>query len=230
MLTLITYTPAFGQPSASPFCVKAMYLLNMAGVPWQRHDTNDPRKWPHAKLPAIQSETEMIGDSDNIRAYLEEQGADFDAGLTEIQRATSRAFIRMVEEHMYFHILLDRWADDVVWPSVRDTYFQTIPKWLRPLVTGRIRKFVLRGMESQGLGRLTAGERLDRIEPDLQAIAAHLWQGQFLFGDTPTAADASVAAMLGAMAGTPGGTALSRRMKEDLLLTRYVARVADALG
>ncbi|MEO0667832.1 MAG: glutathione S-transferase family protein [Pseudomonadota bacterium] len=230
MLTLITYTPAFGQPSASPFCVKAMYLLNMAGVPWQRHDTNDPRKWPHAKLPAIQSDTEMIGDSDNIRAYLEEQGADFDPGLSEVQRATSRAFIRMVEEHMYFHILLDRWGDDAVWPSVRDTYFASIPKWLRPLVTGRIRKIVLQGMQSQGLGRLTAGERLDRIEPDLQAIATHLWQGQFLFGDTPTAADASVAAMLGAMAGTPGGTALSRRMKEDLILSRYVARVAEALG
>ncbi|WP_415922518.1 glutathione S-transferase family protein [Tateyamaria sp. SN6-1] len=230
MLTLITYAPAFGTPSASPFCVKAMYLLNLAGVPWQRQDTNDPRRWPKGKLPALQSETEVIGDSDNIRAYLEEQGADFDAGLTEIQRATSRAFIRMVEEHMYFHILLDRWADDAVWPSIRDTYFAAIPSLLRNFITGRIRKDVLRGMAAQGMGRLTAGERLERIEPDLQAIAAHLWHGQFLFGDKPTAADASVAPMLAAMMATPSGTALSRRIKDDLILTRYVARVADALG
>ncbi len=230
MLTLITYAPAFGQPSASPFCVKAMYLLNLAGVPWQRQDTHDPRRWPKGKLPALQSESELIGDSDNIRAYLEEQGTDFDAGLSEVQRATSRALIRMVEEHLYFHILMDRWGDNAVWPTIRDTYFKAMPRLLRKPITNRIRKDVLRGMNTQGMGRLTAGERLERIEPDLQAITAHLWQGPFLFGARPSAADASVGAMLGAMAATPEGTALSRRVRGDLILSRYIDRVAGTLG
>ena len=230
MLTLVTYPPAFGQPSGSPFCVKALYLLNLSGLPWTRQDTPDPRNWPKGKLPALWVDDEVIGDSDNIRAWLEEHGARFDTGLTEVQRATSRAFIRMAEEHMYFHIVLDRWGDNAVWPLVRDTYFAAIPPLVRKLVTRGLRRFLLRGMDAHGLGRLTAGERLERIEPDLQAITAHLWQGPFLFGDTPSAADASVAAMLSAMAATPGGTALSRRVREDLILTRYMARVADALG
>jgi len=230
MLTLVTYAPAFGQASASPFCVKAMYLLNLAGVPWQRQDTHDPRRWPKGKLPALQSETEVIGDSDNIRLYLEENGADFDAGLSEVQRATSRALIRMVEEHLYFHIMLDRWADNAVWPTIRDTYFRAMPALLRKPITNRIRRDVLRGMDTQGMGRLTAGERLDRVEPDLQAITAHLWQGPFLFGARPTAADASVGPMLAAMAATPEGTALSRRVRGDLILSRYVDRVAATLG
>lgn len=230
MLTLITYAPAFGQPSASPFCVKAMYLLNMAGIPWQRRDTHDPRRWPKGKLPALQTDAEIIGDSDNIRAYLEEQGTDFDAGLTEVQRATSRALIRMVEEHLYFHILMDRWGDNAVWPTIRETYFSAMPRLLRKPITNRIRKDVLKGMNTQGMGRLTAGERLDRAEPDLQAITAHLWQGPFLFGATPTAADASVGPMLAAMAATPEGTALSRRVRGDLILSRYIDRITQTLG
>ena len=53
-----------------------------------------------------------------------------------------------------------------------------------------------RGMRVAALGRdmddlrETAGER---------AITAHLWQGPFLFGAKPTAADASVAPMLAAI-------------------------------
>ncbi|MEL6452663.1 MAG: glutathione S-transferase family protein [Pseudomonadota bacterium] len=230
MLTLVTYPPAFGEPSASPFCVKAIYTLNLAGQPWQRQDTNDPRSWPKGKLPALWIDDTIIGDSDNIRHWLEENGAELDQGLSDLDRATARAFIRMAEEHMYFHIVLDRWGDNAVWPIVRDTYFAAVPKWLRGFVTSTLRRALLKGMNAQGLGRLTAGERLDRIEPDLKAISDRLWQGPFLFGARPTSADASVAAMLGAMAATPGGTALSRRVKDDLVLSDYVARVAKALG
>lgn len=230
MPTLVIYPPAFGAPSASPFCVKALYLLNLSGLDWQRQDTSDPRKWPKGKLPAMLVEDEVIGDSDNIRTWIEEQGAQLDTGLSDLDRATSRAFIRMVEEHMYFHLVLDRWGDKVVWPIIRDTYFGQLPKVIRGLVTHGLRKSLLKGMDAQGLGRLTAGERLERIEPDLKAITTRLWQGPYLFGSTPTAADASVAAMLGAIISTPGGTALSRRVKEDVILLEYVNRVAKALG
>jgi len=46
MITLITYAPSFGEPAASPFCTKAIWLLDMSGLAWQREDTADPRKGP----------------------------------------------------------------------------------------------------------------------------------------------------------------------------------------
>lgn len=230
MITLITYAPTFGEPAASPFCVKAIWLLNMSGQPWQREDTADPRKMPKQKLPAIRIGDQIIDDSDNIRAYLESQGTDFDAGLSDMEKATSRAFIRMAEEHMYFHIVLDRWGDDAVWPIIRDTYFQMIPKPLRGFVTGGLRKKLMQGMNAQGLGRLTPQERLDRIEPDLQAITTRLWHGPYLFGERPTAADASVAAMLSNMRATPGKTLLKMRVAEDEILCRYIDRAGDAMN
>ncbi|NNE52912.1 MAG: glutathione S-transferase family protein [Sulfitobacter sp.] len=230
MITLITYNPAFGQPAGSPFCVKAMWLLNLSGQPWQREDTADPRKMPKGKLPVIRVGNRLIADSDNIRAYLEEQGTDFDHGLSKMDRATSRAFIRMAEEHLYFHIVLDRWGDDRVWPTVRDTYFALIPKPLRGLVTNRLRRSVIAGANFQGLGRLSPAERLERVEPDLAAITTRLWQGKFLFGDRPTAADASVAAMLAAMRATPGDTLLRQRISDDEMLTAYIDRAEATMG
>lgn len=230
MITLITFAPSFGQPAASPFCVKAIWLLNMSGQSWQRRDTHDPRKMPKQKLPAIVVDGTVVPDSDNIRSYLESQGADFDANLSDMEKASSRAFIRMAEEHMYFHVVMDRWGDDAVWPVIRETYFSSIPRLLRGVITNKLRKDCMQGMQHQGLGRFTPQERLERLEPDLKAITTRLWHGPFLFGDHPTSADASVAAMLANMRATPGKTLLKTRIAEDEILCRYIDRASDAMG
>ena len=227
MITLLTYAPSFGQPAASPFCVKAMMLLNMAGWEWTPEFLSDPRKMPYAKLPAIRVNGEIIADSDNIRAWLERQGADFDDGLCAKDRAYSRALIRMVEEHLYFHVVYDRWADDAVWPVIRDTYFKMIPRPVRDLVTGSIRRPAVASLKQMGIGRFTPEERLARAEPDLKAIA-DLLTGPFLFGDKPTAADASVAPQIAGMMATPVATLLGDRLRRDKVLVDYVARVHEA--
>lgn len=229
MITLLTYPPAFGQFSGSPFCIKAAHLLNLSGQRWKRENTLDPRMMPHQKLPVIRAEDQLIADSDMIRAYLESQGARFDHGLSQIDKSTSRAFIRMAEEHLYFHIVLDRWGNDAAWPQIRETYFASVPRLLRGLVANRVRKSVLSAMHVQGLGRFTSEQRLARLEPDLEAIVTRLWQNRFLFGEKPTAADASVGPMLSAAISSPGETALSSRIKENAVLMGYISRVEEML-
>ncbi len=228
MITLITYQAGFGQLSFSPFCVKAIWLLEAASVPWQREDSNDPRKFPHAKLPAIRTPEGIIGDSHNIQAYLERQGADFWGDVTD--RSTGHAFIRMVEEHMYFHVVLDRWANEEIWPIIRENYFAAIPKLLRKPITGSIRKATLKGLETQGLGRFTSEERLERIEHDLVAIATRLRDQPYLMGDQISLPDYSVAAMLGAIFASPRPTPLSERVAKDTILSDYAKRVADRMS
>lgn len=231
MLTLITLPPAFGQPSGSGFSTKAMYLLNMSGLDWQRENNPDPRKFPNGKLPALRLETgEIIGDSEAIRAFLEHRGGDFDPGLSDEDKATSRAFIRMAEEHIYFHMLHERWCDDRLWPHVREAYFSSIPGLIRGFVTAQIRRPVIAGMRQHGIGRMSEEMRMERIEPDLQAIAARLSGRAYLFGDAPTAADASMAPMLASGAASPVPTRLSKRICEDPVLRPYFERVHAALG
>jgi len=112
-MKLNAYAPFFGEPSGSPFCVKAMCLLEMAGGKWQLSKDVDPRKAPKQKLPTLTDNGKTIADSDAIRDYLEEEfDMDFDDGLSAEQRAISRALIRMTEENLYFGIVCDRWIND----------------------------------------------------------------------------------------------------------------------
>jgi glutathione S-transferase len=230
MITLVTFPGMFGTRSSSPFCIKAEYLLNLADVPWQRQDENDPRTWPKGKLPAITVGSTVVGGSDNIQLHLEAQGVDFHTGLSDLEKSTAHTFIRMAEEHMYFHLVMDRWGNDAVWPTIRDAYFKAIPKLPRLIITRGLRAKLTKGMIAQGLGRLSPAERLARLEPDLKAITVHLSQGGFLFGDNPTAADASVASVLAAMRATPIKTTLSQRIATDQTLSNYIDRVDAALG
>ncbi len=229
MLTLLTYPSAFGLFSASPFCVKTALMLQKSGQVWQRSDLLDPRKMPHQKLPVLRTPERLVPDSDLIRDWLEQQGADFDAGLSDVEKAQSRALIRMAEEHLYFHIVLDRWGNDEVWPILREMFFNGIPALIRKPASSAIRKSVLKGINAQGIGRFSQNERLDRVERDLEAISAYLWQSPFLLGDQPTAADMSVGPMLAAMRATPVETPLTRRIKQDNLLNTYVDRMEQAV-
>lgn len=228
MLNLLTFPAEYGEPSASPFGVKAICLLNMSGQNWKISGA-DVRKMPKQKLPVLKVGDRLIPDSENIRSYLEEQGADFDKGLSDTQRAASRAFIRMAEEHLYFHLVADRWLRDDIWPLTREKFFGMIPKPIRGLITGKIRKALKRGLYTQGIARFTEAERADRVAKDLHAIKLQLGDKPFLFGDSPTAADASVCPMLSGLASIPLPTEVSNLVKNDALLTDYIARMRKAL-
>ena len=229
MLTLLTYPANKDQFSLSPFCVKAAYLLQISGLPWQRQDLKDPRKMPHQKLPVLKTDQRLIGDSENIRTWLEAQGSDFDPGLSDLQKALSRALIRMAEEHLYFHVVMDRWANNDVWPTIRETYFDAIPGLLRKPVTNGLRKTLLKGLNTQGIARFSPQERTTRLEADLSALEILLVQNPFLLGDQPTAADLSVAPMLAAMQTTPARTAPVTRVANAAVLTDYLTRMTDAV-
>lgn len=230
MITLITY-PAMGPLfSLSPFCCKAAMMLTYARVDWQREDSEDPRRAPHGKLPAIRVDTgEVIGDTDAIRQFLERQGIDFCPGQTDLEKSFGRALIRMAEEHLYFHLVLDRWGRDDVWPTIRDTYFQSIPSPFRKLVANGLRKSLLRGLTTQGIARFPEKERFGRADQDLVAIGNAVNERGFLVGDTLSLADFSVAPVLDAMRHTPLETPLSVRVRDDAVLAAYIERVNRAV-
>ena len=90
MIELHTFRAAFGQPSGTPFGVKATILLRMADLPHKIVYVDDPRKAPKGKMPLIVDGAQVIADSTFIRHHLEQaHGADFDAGLTAEQKGVS---------------------------------------------------------------------------------------------------------------------------------------------
>lgn len=229
MLTLLTYPKGFGRFSNSAFCVKAAYLLVLSGQPWKREDTLDPRKMPYNKLPVLRTDGRLIADSDGIRFWLQSQGADFEPGLSDLQKAHSQALIRMAEDSWYFQVVLDRWGNDDTWPAIRDALFGQIPALLRRPITNKIRKSVRAGLHVQGISRFSESDRMARLDRDLSAIHTYLKLSPFLMGDQPTAADLSVAPMLDGMRNTPGQTPLKQRIIGDKILTDYLDRIEQAI-
>jgi len=230
MLKLFVFGPAFGEISASPFSVKALCLMEMSGQKYSVEYSFDPRKAPKNKLPVLEHDGKIIPDSDQIRDYLETSfGMDFDAGLNTEQRAISRALIRMTEEHIYFGLVCSRWLDDANWPTTREALFSSIPRPIRNFITGKIRKKVATMAYGQGMGRHTPQEQADRIGKDISAINAILGDKSFLFGDKPSAADASVVAMLRAISSYPKPTLLKNLVTTQPALMAYLERGKEAM-
>jgi len=229
MLKLVTFPPAFGAPSASSFGVKALCFLHMAKAEFEVV-YGDPRKAPKGKLPMLLDGDTTIPDTEDIRTYLEQKfDVDFDAGLTPEQRATSRAVIRMCDEHLYFALVCDRWLNDANWAVVRAQFFGMIPRLVRGVITKKIRQKARDNVFAQGMGRHTVEQRFVRADKDIAAIMVLLGDKPFLFGDRPGAADASAAPVLASFAGSPTKTLLSERICSDARLMAYLHRVQAAL-
>lgn len=228
MLELMTYKPAFGEPSGSPFCVKAMCLLEMSGLDWRPQYTSDPRKAPMAKFPVLKEDGLMIADSNIIQKHLSKKHkVRFDPDLSPQEIATGHALKRMTEEHLYFTTVNDRWGNDENWKHVVPAYFSEIPSVLRSFVTNGLRKQAIKGLSWMGISRYSKEVQLDRTSEDLQAITNQLENKAFLFGDNATTFDAAIVPQLFALAASPSKTPLSKLVSQNPALTAYMKRFRD---
>ncbi|PCH96735.1 MAG: hypothetical protein COB84_04450 [Rhodobacteraceae bacterium] len=228
MLELIVYAPAFGLISGSPFAVKAMCMVANSGQEFRFNIQSDPRKQPKQKMPVLHHGTKIIPDSDQIRDYLESTfNLDFDANLAPQQRATSRAIIRMIEEHLYFAIYANRWQGDKHWAITREQFMGGAPKIIQVLVGNKIRKGAVQQLIGQGMGRHSPKEQLDRAQKDITAIADLLGSQKFLFGNAPTAADYSVAPMLEAAHSFPIANGMTDLVEAHPNLLAYIKRAHE---
>ncbi len=196
MITLYTFGPAFGLPDPSPFVTKAEVLLKLSGLDYQTN-THGFNKAPKGKLPYIEDNGTVIADSMHIRWHLEaHHNVDFSPGLTDQQMATSWAFERMCEEHLYWAIIHQRWIDDENFNKGPRMFFAKVPAVLRPLVIAKVRRDIKRNLWGHGLGRHTDEEIARHAAADLTAMSDFLGDNPWLMGANPTAGDATVFAFV----------------------------------
>ena len=195
MITLYTFGPMFGLPDPSPFVMKALVLMKMSGLPFKTEAGGGKAlsKAPKGKLPFINDDGKIIADSSFIRFHLEQKhGLDFDKGLTAEQRATGWAFEKMCENHLYFAGTDARWMNDDNFNKGPRQFFDGAPALIRPLIIAKVRRDLKRTLHGQGMGRHTRADIELLAARDLGAIAAQLGGKNFLFGEEPHAADATV--------------------------------------
>ncbi|MCK0151679.1 glutathione S-transferase family protein [Marivita sp. S6314] len=229
MLTLITFPDGFDEPSLSPFCVKAMIQLDMAGVDWRPEYTGTPGDGPLGRLPALRTPEGVIPESGFIQTYLEGQGAVFHMGLSSVARVRAHALVRMIEEHLRLGIAHDRWLVDACWEKMKPVAFASVPAPIRPAVATMARRQVRSGLKSQGFARMTEAQRMACFQPDLDCLTDHLWDTPYLLGDHPTAPDTIAVPVLSMLAGLPASTALRETVRRNATLMAYIDRGRAAL-
>lgn len=227
MLKLNVFGPYFGLPDASPFCIKALILLKMSGLEYEPVKMSF-RKAPKGKAPYLDDGGTIIADSHFIMRHLERvHGADFNGGYTAEDLAKGWAVARMLEEHFYFLSMNVRWLeDDNFWKGPYQ-FFADAPALLRPLIARIVRGKVRKAQHLQGLGRHSAGERLELAIGDLDAIETLLGRNTYILGDAVSAADATVAAFLWTAECPHFRSPIGDHIRSRPVLTAYIARMRE---
>ncbi|MGH6866812.1 MAG: glutathione S-transferase family protein [Methyloceanibacter sp.] len=196
MITLYAFGPAFGLPDPSPFVTKAEGLLKMAGLPYTV-DTKGFGRAPKGKLPYIDDDGEIVADSTFIRWHLERKyKIDFDGGLDAEHRAIAWAFERMLEDHLYWAMVHERWVDDANFAKGPATFFRKLPAPVRPFLVPLIRRQVRRALHGHGMGRHLPEEIVALGTRSIDATARFLGTKQYLMGAEPTGVDATAFAFI----------------------------------
>jgi glutathione S-transferase len=196
MITLYSFGPYFGLPDASPFVLKAMTLLEIAGLDFVEDHAGYSRA-PMGKLPYIDDDGAIVADSTFIRFHIERKyGFDFSAGLSSAQRAQAWAIEKMLEEHYYFVLVHARWIDDANFERGVSQFFGGVPAPLRWLVKTIVRRKIAGSLRAQGMGRHSAADIAELGRRDIEALAVLLGDKPYLFGDAPSGADATAFAFV----------------------------------
>jgi Glutathione S-transferase N-terminal domain len=158
MITLYGSGPNFGLPDASPFVTKAETLLRMSKLPFEKALMSFS-KAPKGKIPYIEDDGQLLGDSTLIRWHLEKKYAiDFDQGLSAEQLAIAWAFEKMAEDNLYWASVYFRWMIDDNFRKGPVNFFKDVPVPVRPVVVSMIRRRLRKTLHGQGIGRHSADE------------------------------------------------------------------------
>jgi len=157
MIKLYQFKPAFGLPNPSPFCMKVETYLRMVGLPFEIAPNADPRKAPKGKLPYIEDDGRVMGDSGLIIEYLKATyGDSLDGGLSAVDRAVALGFQKLMEENLYWSNVYARWCEPRNWEITKAAFFSRLPTPQRLFVPAVVRRILKREMYGHGMGRHSA--------------------------------------------------------------------------
>ena len=225
-LTLYQFERAYGLPNASPFCMKLETWLRLAKVPYHVPSKVDFRKAPKGKFPYIELDGRTIADSNHIiDALAARHGDPVDGWMDARTRAQSLAFLRLIEENLYWALIQVRWIDDAAFETTKKTYFGSMPFPLRAIVPGIARRKVRQQFRGHGMGRHSTAEVLAIGTRDIDALAAQLGDRPFLMGDKPATVDASAFATLANLAYVNIASPLREATRRHTNLVAYCERM-----
>jgi len=218
----------FDGINASPFCAKLELFLSYYNIPYQVKFAL-PNQGPYKKIPYIEQDGEVQGDSELIIERLLKQ-YDVQQGLTELQHAQGRAWQMMLEQHLNWILVYCRWIPEAEWQRLEPAFFKGY-KWpLRALIGRYARNLVRKNLYTQGLGRFTTQQILLEGDKDLQALSDHLSANRFICGEQFSRYDLFAYVMIISINSKDIPTRLTEYIQKYPVLLEYQQRVEAELA
>jgi glutathione S-transferase len=130
----------------------------MAGIPYEL-EFGDPRDAPKGKVPWIDDDDYILGDSTFIIDYLKDKFGDpLDSILSRKDQALGHAIKRMLEESLYFVSSYSKWVEDEGFAIYSAELFAGMPEEKLKYVPDMVRKRALEKLSAQGVGRHSRDE------------------------------------------------------------------------
>mgnify|MGYP001592188876 FL=1 len=152
-------------------------------------------------------------------------GDKLDAGLDIRTRAEAHALRRLMEEHLYWCAVYDRWAVDENWALTKPAFFGALPPAVRDLVAALARRGQLRALRGHGVGRHGRDDVYALGRTDLTALSDFLGTKPYFLGSEPTSLDATAYAFLANLLWVPIDSPLTRHTRALDNLVAYAERM-----
>jgi len=216
--------------SPSPFCLKLETWLRLAKVPYEARADFSPLRSPNGKAPYVTLEDgTVVGDSEAIIERLSARPeVSLDAGDTDALRSERTLVRRVLEDHLYFIVLHERWVEPAGFAILKPAYFASFPALARLFVPLMARRSARKACHLQGVSRYDQSARCAQANADLAAID-HVLAGRDYFGGAaPNSTDATVYAFMANLLWGPFPGWLQDAAAARPALVAHATRVRDA--
>ncbi len=217
-------------PNPSPFPIKIETFLRMFDIKYI-NDFQTPMSTKN-KTPWITINGVHIADSQLAMEYLSKKfNMDTNKGLSSKDHAVSRAMRFLMEQDLYWCLVMDRWVFN--WakhvPDFFAPVFSPLPTWLERKALHYFSKMVAKQTVAQGMGRHTRPEVEEMGLKDLEALSTFLGTKKFMMGEEPTELDCAMFCfMCMILYCSPESNIYARKIKSDYSnLTQFSARMVD---
>ncbi len=219
------------QFAVSPFCDKVRRVLFYKNIPFETYEwplAEVPRiqeRNPTGKLPFIEWDGEVIGDSTDIALAIEERVPDPPLVPADpLERALVLALEDWADESLYFYEMCLRFGDedfDRTFLKVAGSLPEEMRSGLAPLLRENFRQIT----STQGVGRKTKEQLARDVDRLFDTIDALQRRTGFVVGNSLTLADVAIVCQAECISDSSlGASALMRRPG----LQEYFRRI-DAL-
>lgn len=146
----------------------------MADIPYKINPTL-PLTAPKGKLPYIEDDDIILGDSVFIILHLKAYYKNLDEQLSAAELALSLAMQRLLEEHLFWVALYSRWQyTDSNWQINKQAIFGGMPPVIRDIAAAYYRYKIKQQIHGHGMGRHTPEDIFTHGIHDIEALSACL--------------------------------------------------------